>query len=131
MTEEERMEILARAKAFFLEHIARNHLENTEKLARPGGFNINPFTHRYLAKFAFGDCSPESMAKALVYPRILGTSISTTFGTQLQYFCNEVLGAYASAIHGIDIEFEDAENHRHKYCQVLVMTRAELDFQRF
>jgi hypothetical protein len=58
------------------------------------------------------------MAKALIYPRVMGTSIATTFGMQLQYFCNEVLGSYASTTPGIDIEFVDAVDGRHKYCQV-------------
>ena len=58
------------------------------------------------------------MAKALLYPRVLGTSISTTFGTQLQYFCNEVLSSYASTTSGIDIEFIDSFDGRRKYCQV-------------
>ena len=107
MTEAERQAILSSAKTFFRTRIAENHKANTEKLTSLSKFNINPFTHKYLAQFAFGDSSPESMAKALIYPRVLGTSISTTFGTQLQYFCNEVLSSYASTTSGIDIEFID------------------------
>ena len=48
----------------------------------------------------------------------MGTSISTTFGTQLQYFCNEVLSSYASTTSGVDIEFTDCLDGRRKYCQV-------------
>lgn len=118
MTEAERQVILERSKSFFRERVAVNHKANTEKLTSLAKFNINPFTHKYLANFAFGDSSPESMAKALVYPRVLGTSISTTFGTQLQYFCNEVLESYASTTSGIDIEFVDAIDGRRKFCQV-------------
>lgn len=118
MNESERQEILSNARAFFRTRIAEKHKANTEKLSSLSQFNINPFTHKYLAQFAFGDSSPESMAKALVYPRVLGTSIATTFGTQLQYFCNEVLSSYASTTAGIDIEFIDALDGRHKYCQV-------------
>lgn len=118
MTEQERTEILERAKAFFRTCIAENHRRNTQKLSTLAKFSINPFIHKYLAQFAFGDSSPESMAKALLYPRILGTSISTTFGKQLQFFCNEVLGSYASTTSGIDIEFIDAIDGRRKYCQV-------------
>lgn len=118
MTEQERQEILTKAKNFFRTRIAENHKRNTERLSNINQFNINPFTHKYLAQFAFGNSSPESMAKALVYPRILGTSIATTFGTQLQFFCNEVLSSYASTTSGIDIEFVDALDGRRKYCQV-------------
>ncbi len=118
MDEPERWKILDNAKTFFRDRIAANHLSNTEMLTDLSKFNVNPFTYKYLARFAFGDSSPESIAKALVYPRVLGTSISTTFGNQLQYFCNEVLGSYASVIPGMDIEFEDAVDGRHKYCQI-------------
>lgn len=118
MTEAERQQILSKAKQFFKTRIAENHISNTRKLSSLDKFNINPFTHKYLAQFAFGDSTPESMAKALLYPRVLGTSISTTFGTQLQYFCNEVLSSYASTTSGIDIEFIDSFDGRRKYCQV-------------
>lgn len=118
MTEAERQQILSNAKQFFRTKIADNHIANTRKLSSLNKFNINPFTHKYLSQFAFGDSSPESMAKAILYPRILGTSISTTFGTQLQYFCNEVLSSYASTTSGIDIEFIDSFDGRRKYCQV-------------
>jgi len=118
MNERERKEILQKAKIFFKNNVAANHKKNTEKLTELKEFNINPFTHKYLANFAFGNSSPENMAKALVYPRILGTSISTTFGTQLQKFCNDVLSSYASTTPGIDIEFIDALDNRKKYCQV-------------
>lgn len=118
MTEAEKQQILLDAKRFFRSKIAEKHIANTEKLNSLDKFNINPFTHKYLAQFAFGDSSPENMAKAILYPRILGTSISTTFGTQLQYFCNEVLSSYASTTSGIDIEFIDALDGRRKYCQV-------------
>lgn len=118
MTETERQALLTQAKDFFRNRIAANHRRNTEKLEDIGEFNINPFTHKYLAQFAFGDSSPESLAKALLYPRVLGTSIATTFGNQLQYFCNEVLTSFASVVSGIDIEFVDATDGRRKYCQI-------------
>ena len=118
MTEAERGQILEKAKDFFRESIAERHKANTEKLASLDEFNVNPFLHKYLARFAFGDSSPENMAKALIYPRVLGTSITTTFGTQLQYFCNELLASYASTTPGIDIEFVDTVDGRRKYCQI-------------
>lgn len=118
MTVEQKLEILEKAKTFFRDRVAKNHKANTLKLQSLSDFKINPFTHKYLANFAFGDSSSINMAKALVYPRVLGTSISTTFGTQLQYFCNEVLSSFASTTSGIDIEFVDAVDNRRKYCQI-------------
>ena len=118
MNKQERQEILNKAKDFFRKRLVVNHIKNTEKLTSLSKFNINPFLHKYLANFTFGDSTPESMAKALLYPRIMGTSITTSFGTQLQYFCSEVLSSYASTTSGIDIEFIDAIDGRKKYCQV-------------
>ncbi|MDR0875940.1 MAG: restriction endonuclease [Clostridiales Family XIII bacterium] len=111
-------EILEKAKVFFRERIAAKHLDNTLKLKNIDAFNINPFTQKYLAQFAFGNSDPESMARVILYPRILGTSISTTFGNELQFFCNEVLSSFASTTSGIDIEYTDAVDERRKYCQV-------------
>lgn len=66
-----------------------------------------------------GDAQPISLAKALVYPRILDTGFSNSFGQNIQVFISqlqEVVGG-ASGIDGIDIEFIDAIDGRRKYCQ--------------
>lgn len=117
MTEQQRREILVKAKTFFKETIAVNHVKNTEKLKDLKHFNVNPFLVNYLANYAFGDTSSLSIAKALIYPRVLGTSITTSFGTKMQEFCNDALSSYASLVSGIDIEFIDAIDGRRKYCQ--------------
>lgn len=57
-------------------------------------------------------------AKALLYPRVLGTSITTSFGTNIQKFTNEVLSSYGSTTSGIDIEFIDQLNQNKIYCQL-------------
>ena len=118
MTEEERQSILLRSKVFFRTRVSTKHVLNTSKLADIAEFNINPFTHKYLSFFAFGNDDPINMAKVLLYPRMLGTSISTTFGKELQNFCNDVLSSYASVVPGIDIEFLDSVDGRKKYCQL-------------
>lgn len=54
-----------------------------------------------------------------MYPRILGTSLNTSFGQNVQIFISQlqdVVGG-ASGIDGIDIEFVDAIDGRRKYCQ--------------
>ena len=118
MTEQEKQVILIKAKDFFRTRIAPNHIANTEKLEKISEFNVNPFLYKYNAQFAFGNSSPESIAKALIYPRVLGTSINTSFGTNIQFFCKDVLTAYASTTSGIDIEFVDTVDGQRKYCQV-------------
>lgn len=118
MTEQEKQEILVKAKEHFREKVAARHIVNTAKCVDINEFNVNPFLLTYLAQYGFGDSTPESLAKALVYPRVLGTSINTSFGNFIQGFCNDVLESYASVVQGIDIEFIDALDGRKKYCQL-------------
>lgn len=118
MEEKQKQRIIESGKKFFYDIIISNHLKNIEKL-NLDSFNINPFIINYLAAFLCGNTTPESLAKALVYPRILGTSINTSFGANIQnWIANiaEITGG-GSIISGIDIEFLDAIDGRKKYCQ--------------
>src|SRR5690554_7704987 len=110
--------ILSDAKEWFTESFAKSHIANTEKLVNPNEFNINHFTAVYLANFLTGNSSPESIAKVLLLPRVLGTSVTTIFGTGIQKFTNEVLGTFGSTTNGIDIEFIDQVDGHKKYCQL-------------
>jgi hypothetical protein len=118
MNKKEKEGILIRFKEWFQDSLIESHRKNTEKLTDINEFNINPFLLYYLANFLEGNSTPTSLAKALVYPRILGTSITTSFGTQMQTFITKVLGAYGSTTQGIDIEFIDQIDKRKKYCQL-------------
>lgn len=118
MTEQQKQDIIESGKEYFRQIIIPNHINGIKKL-KLKSFIVNPFLINYLAAFLCGDTSPESIAKALLYPRILGTSINTSFGQNIQTFISsleEVTGG-ASGIEGIDIEFVDAIDHRRKYCQ--------------
>lgn len=118
MTEQQKKTIIESGKEYFRTTIIPNHLKNLNKLTL-ASFNINPFLINYLAAFLCGNTEPRSLAKALVYPRILGTSLNTSFGQNIQVFISsleEVTGG-ASGIEGIDIEFVDAIDGRRKYCQ--------------
>jgi len=117
MTNIEKEKILKKATEIFASKIAKPHKSNIEKLSDPSEFSINPFLQGYLAKLLCGDTSPRSIAMSLIYPRVLGTSITTTFGNQIQYFCSEVLQGYGSKIPGLDLEFVDVVDKRRKYCQ--------------
>ena len=118
MTEEQKQQIILSGKNYFRDIIIPNHLNGLEKL-KLDKFKINPFLVNYLAAFLCGNTEPESLAKALVYPRILGTSINTSFGQNIQIFISSLaqIEGCASGIDGIDIEFEDAIDGRKKYCQ--------------
>lgn len=118
MTEEERVAILEKSKAFFKKHIVESHIRNTANLSNLKKFNVNPFLHKYLAQFAFGNSDPESLAKVLIYPRVLGTSITTTFGNKMQEYCGTVLSGNGSLVGGMDIEFTDCIDGKKKYCQI-------------
>ena len=118
MNEKDRREILEKAKTFFRERIAKNHFSNTEKACKLKDYTFNPFLSKYLANFLTGNDDPKSVAKALLYPRVLGTSITTSFGTHFQYFCGTTLEGFASVISGLDIEFIDQIDGRKKYCQL-------------
>lgn len=111
-------DIIENAKEFFRERIAKSHMNNTKKLTSLNQFNVNPFLNKYLANFLTGNDDSRSVAKALVYPRVLGTSINTTFGNQMQSFISEVLGGQGSLSPGIDIEFIDKIDGHKKYCQI-------------
>lgn len=111
-------EILAKAQAWFRESIAKKHIKNTQKLVNPFEFNVNPFLAVYLSNFLAGNSDKKNIAKALVYPRALGTSITTSFGTNIQKFAHEVLDSFGSTTSGIDIEFIDQIDGEKKYCQL-------------
>ena len=118
MNKKEKEGILIRFKEWFQDSLIESHRKNTEKLTDINEFNINPFLLYYLANYLEGNSTPTSLAKALVYPRVLGTSITTSFGSQMQTFITKVLGAYGSTTQGIDIEFIDQIDKRKKYCQL-------------
>jgi len=116
--DEELNRVLERSKVWFKEKIVIPHYRNTQKLIHAREFNINVFLVRYLSHFLTGAITPEGVARALVLPRALGPSITTTFGTQIQSFIVEVFdGAFGSVSSGIDIEFTDKIDGRHKYLQ--------------
>ncbi|MCR5568660.1 MAG: restriction endonuclease [Paludibacteraceae bacterium] len=118
MTKDKKDSIIESGKQYFRNIIIPNHLKGLDKL-KLEDFNINPFLLNYLAAFLCGNTNPESLAKALVYPRILGTSINTSFGQNIQIFISQIaeIAGCASGIDGIDIEFVDALDGQKKYCQ--------------
>ncbi len=118
MNSKQKKQILINAQDWFKNVISINHLKNTKKLVSPKEFNINPFLVTYLSNFLTGNSDPISIAKALVYPRVLGQSITTSFGQNIQTFVTEVLSPFGSTTSGIDIEFIDACDGDKKYCQL-------------
>lgn len=118
MTEVQKQTIIDSGKEYFRKLIIPNHLKNLQKLHLKD-FDVNPFLINYLAAFLCGDTTSRSLAKALVYPRILDTRLNTSFGQNIQIFISQLaqVAGCASGIDGIDIEFVDAIDGRKKYCQ--------------
>ena len=117
MKTSEKKVILEKFGVWVRESLIKNHKKNTLALSKLKSFKINPFLWRYLATYLEGNTDPDSLAKVLIYPRVLGTSITTSFGTNMQAFLTKDLEAYGSSTSGIDIEFIGQDGRR-KYCQL-------------
>ncbi|GAA3636221.1 PmeII family type II restriction endonuclease [Flavivirga jejuensis] len=119
MDNKQRKQIIENAKAFFREEIVQNHIDGACKRASTlSEYNINPFLFKYLANFLTGNDKPESIARALVLPRVLGSSINTSFGMKIQNLISSLFKGLGSTTQGIDIEFVDVTDGRKKYCQL-------------
>jgi len=115
----QRKKILENAKTFFRNEIVQNHIDGAcSRASRLSEYNVNPFLFKYLANFLTGNDDSESIARALVLPRILGASISTSFGMKIQSLISSLFQGLGSTTQGIDIEFIDAIDGRKKYCQL-------------
>ena len=116
MKEDELLEII---KIYFKDKIFYPHRINTlKKHSKLKAYNINPIVVKYLSKVLEDDYTPIGIAKALFYPRVLGTSINTSFGTRIQKMFVELNLATGSLIKGMDIEFVDKVDGRKKWCQL-------------
>ncbi len=104
---------------YFEQKIFKNHIEaSLKRNSKLKSYNINPILVKYLSKVLEGDYTPKGVASALYYPRVLGTSINTSFGTRIQKMFIELKLADGSLIKGMDIEFEDKIDKRKKWCQL-------------
>jgi Type II restriction endonuclease EcoO109I len=116
MKENQLLEIITK---YFREKIFENHKINSLKThSKLKSYKINPIIVKYLSKILENDFTPIGIAKALYYPRILGTSINTSFGTRIQNMFVELNLAQGSLIKGMDIEFIDKIDGRKKWCQL-------------
>ncbi|WP_299518492.1 PmeII family type II restriction endonuclease, partial [uncultured Flavobacterium sp.] len=97
----------------------QNHIEGAcARASKLSEYNVNPFLFKYLANFLTGNDDAESIARALVLPRILGSSINTSFGMKIQSLISTLFQGLGSTTQGIDIEFIDEVDGRKKYCQL-------------
>ncbi|MFK7749826.1 MAG: PmeII family type II restriction endonuclease [Kordia sp.] len=116
MNESKLIEIIT---GYFKVKIFDNHKVNSIKThSKLKSYKINPIVVKYLSKILENDFSPIGIAKALYYPRVLGTSINTSFGTRIQNMFVKLNLAEGSLIKGMDIEFVDKIDGRKKWCQL-------------
>lgn len=119
MNDQQRKQIIENAKQFFRNEIVKNHIYGAcERASKLSEYNVNPFLYKYLANFLTGNDDPESIARALVLPRILGSSITTSFGMKIQNLISTLFQGLGSTTQGIDIEFIDQIDGYKKYCQL-------------
>lgn len=112
-------ELVASMVAYFERNIFNNHIETSlTKNSKLSSYKINPIVVKYLSRVLDNEYTPEGVAKALYFPRVLGTSINTIFGTWIQKMFVELDIANGSMIKGMDIEFIDHIDNRHKWCQL-------------
>lgn len=111
-------EILSAAVEFFKEKFVKSHISKIEKVKHLKSFDYNAFYINYLSNFLTGNDSSKSLAKALVYPRILAISPNTIFGNVAQKFCSTLQGVLGSTTTGVDLEFTDQIDKRYKFAQI-------------
>jgi hypothetical protein len=115
----EQEQMIKEIKNYFEQMIFENHRKiSLSKHTKLKSYSINPIIVKYLSKVLESDYTPLGVAKALYYPRVLGTSINTSFGSRIQSMFVELGLAKGSLIKGMDIEFEDQLDGRKKWCQL-------------
>ena len=115
----EENELLNIITEYFKDKIFENHKISTLKThSKLKSYKINPIVVKYLSKILEDNFTPLGISKALYYPRVLGTSINTSFGTRIQNMFVELNLANGSLIKGMDIEFIDKIDNRKKWCQL-------------
>ncbi|CAI2554380.1 hypothetical protein AKUA1805_01120 [Apilactobacillus kunkeei] len=118
ITKKQEQKILSEAEEFFYDFFQDRANKYDKKNYKD--FKINPFLIRGIAGIIGDDSDPKNIASAIAYPFAMGTSLSTSFGSNIQEFVVKTMGdlARGSTTSGIDIEFTDAIDGRNKYCQL-------------
>lgn len=112
-------ETLKEIVEYFKTYIFENHITASINIhSKLKNYNINPIVVKYLSKVLENGYTSIGVAKALYYPRVLGTSINTSFGTRIQNMFVDLKIAEGSLIKGMDIEFVDKIDNRKKWCQL-------------
>ncbi|MEN9557888.1 MAG: hypothetical protein RL141_257 [Candidatus Parcubacteria bacterium] len=93
--------------AFLKQHVSEIIRKKLSKGYKLSDFKVNPFSTILLSSGMLGELTGQNMARSLLYPRVYGTSVNTILGNSMQGLCTTLLGAKASGMKGMDIEFTD------------------------
>lgn len=111
--------LINKAGQWFGDVIVENHIQNIQKLVNPKEFKINELLLPYLSVLYSGKIDAENLARVLILPRVLSSSITTSFGSNMQLFISDVMeDSFGSLVSGIDIEFIDKIDGEKKYAQL-------------
>lgn len=119
MIELTEIELIDKIVSYIKTDIFENHIRASIKLnSRLKTYKINPIVVKYLSKMLENGYTPLGVAKALYYPRVLSTSITTSFGTRIQKMFVKLGIAKGSLLDGMDIEFFDLKDNVNRWCQL-------------
>lgn len=111
--------LLQNIREYFSSQLFQKHRDSAlSKHTKLKSYNVNPIIVKYLVRVLGVKYNPIGVAKALYFPRVLGTSINTSFGTNSQKMFVKLGLANGSLIKGMDIEFQDRVDKRQKWCQL-------------
>ena len=124
--------IVSSFKNWYASAIIDNQIESVRKAGKITNYSINPFmapvVYAFFSAIEGGEGQPrkvsEGIASALVYQKIVGTSLSTSMGTLFQQFIAAELERCGrggpSVTSGMDLEFymQDGLEVRRKYLQL-------------
>ncbi len=112
-------QLIASMRDYFEQEIVQKHQQNLlDKHSKLSNYQINPILVKYLSQLVENGITDEGIAKALFYPRALGTSITGSFGSKFQKMLVDLNLVSGSLIAGMDIEYVDRIDNRRKYCQL-------------
>lgn len=117
MTEQQKQAIIESGKQYFRSLIIPDRLENLDEISLDS-LGLEAYFFNYLSTFIKEDSQFVELAKALVYPCIFDMVFETCDTHDAEPFVSQLQGIIggASDFDGIDFEFIDTVDGRHKYC---------------
>lgn len=120
MTEQQKQDIIESGKQYFRSLIKFDYFESLDELTLDR-LDFDPYFINYLSTLIKEDSQFVELAKAIVYPnvfdRVFNLSIENNIQNIVSLLQHFTLGA--SRFEGIDFEFIDAIDGRHKYCRCM------------